>query len=213
MAVSPLLSIHSMADGARTRVKDGVAWPVGEQSDVDWINLETSGGLQISSAIPPVFEDYATLEHPGDSQTPRDLSAERRHDLALLGLLRRHAAQMSWWLGYLDTGASDVVFRDIPKVTLYANWHYALVLAGPDQAATWRPAPGRQSNWKSTELPDLMFPADRAWLVSTLWDDDWTCIGGPRALIDDLLQDPVLAANTRRVTTHEDATPPGHTAL
>jgi hypothetical protein len=58
-----------------------------------------------------------------------------------------------------------------------------------------------------------MFPADRAWLVSTLWDDDWTCIGGPRALIDDLLQDPVLAANTRRVTTREDATPPGHTAL
>ena len=27
-------------------------------------------------------------------------------------------------------------------------------------------------------LPDLMFPADRSWLVSTLWDDDRTCVGG-----------------------------------
>lgn len=202
-----------MADSARTGVKDGVAWPVGDQSDVDWINDKASGGLQITSAIPPMFEDYATLEHPGDSQKPRDLSAERRHDLALLGLLRRHTAQMSWWLGYLDTGASDIVFWDVPKVTLYANWHYVLVLAGPDEAATWRPAPGGQSNWKSTELPDLMFPEDRAWLLSTLWDDDWTCIGGPCALIDDLLKDPVLASNARRVTTHADATPPGHTAL
>jgi hypothetical protein len=32
-------------------------------------------------------------------------------------------------------------------------------------------------------LPNLMFPADRSWLVSTLWDDDWTCVGGPAELV------------------------------
>jgi hypothetical protein len=101
------------------------------------------------------------------------------------------------------------VFWDAPKVTLYYGWRYVLVLAGPDQAATWRPAPCGQPNWKSTELPEVMFPDDRSWLVSFIWDDDWACIGGPEALISDLLSDPVLAPNARRVDTQQDATPPG----
>lgn len=46
-----------------------------------------------------------------------------------------------------------------------------LVQAGPQQAASWRPVDGRY-NWKSTELPELMFPVNRSWLVSCLWDDD-----------------------------------------
>jgi hypothetical protein len=93
---------------------------------------------------------------------------ERRQDLALVELLRRHTAPQPWWLYYLDTGASDIVFWDAPKVGLYTGWRYVLIEAGPEQAATWRPAPRGQSNWKSTELPDLMFPEDHAWLVSTL---------------------------------------------
>jgi hypothetical protein len=39
-----------------------------------------------------------------------------------------------------------------------------------------------------------MFPADRSWLVSTLWDDDWTCIGGAAELVDKLLRHPDLQA-------------------
>jgi hypothetical protein len=42
-----------------------------------------------------------------------------------------------------------------------------------------------------------------------MWDDDWACIGGSEALIGDVLGDPVLAANARRVDTRQDATPPG----
>jgi hypothetical protein len=137
---------------------------------------------------------------------------ERRQDLALVELLRRHTSPQPWWLGYLDTGASDIVFWDAPQVGLYTGWRYVLIEAGPEQAATWRPAPRGQSNWKSTELPDLMFPEDHAWLVSTLWDDDWSSIGGPEALIADLLQDPVLGPQARRVSLGEDATPPGHAA-
>jgi hypothetical protein len=53
-----------------------------------------------------------------------------------------------------------------------------------------------------------MFPADRSWLVSTLWDDDWTCVGGSEELVADLLATPGLTA--RRVTTDEDCLPPGH---
>jgi len=189
-------------------VKDGVAWPIGGQAEVDWINQGTEAGRRITAAIPPQFADYATLTdfltEPG---LPRDLGHERRQDLAFVDVLRRHSGETPWWIGYLDTGASDIVFWDAPKVTLYYDWPYVFVLAGPDQAATWRPAPGGNPNWKSTELPEVMFPDDRSWLVSSLWDDIWACIGGTEALISDLLGDPVLAPNARRVDTQQDATP------
>jgi hypothetical protein len=195
-----------------TRVKDGAAWWIGTERDVQWIRDGTEPGLQITAAIPPTFADYATLVHPGEPVRPRDVQLERRQDLGLVELLRRHTPQQPWWLGYLDAGASDIVFWDAPMVMLYTGWRYVLIKAGPEQAVAWRPAAGAQSNWKSTELPDLMFPKDHAWLVSTLWDDDWTCIGGSEALIAHLLQDPVLGAQARRVQIGEDATPPGHTA-
>lgn len=204
-----------MSDGDETRVKDRAAWRIGSERDVQWINDGTSVGRQITAAIPPAFADYATLVHPSDPDVPRDvrqLREERRQDLVVVELLRRHTPQQPWWLGYLDTGASDIVFWDAPMVMLYTGWRYVLIEAGPEQAATWRPAPGGQSNWKSTELPDLMFPEDHDWLFSTLWDDDWSCIGGSEALIADLLQDPVVGPRARRVPIGEDATPPGHTA-
>ena len=54
-----------------------------------------------------------------------------------------------------------------------------------------------------------MFPTDRSWLVSTLWDDDWTCVGGPGDLVDDVLGDPELGPRSGRVALDHDATPPG----
>jgi hypothetical protein len=191
------------------QIKDGVAWTVGGQAEVDWITEATGSGPQVTTAIPALYDGYVTLTNAGEPDLPRDLRLERRQDLALVDLLRRHSGEMPWWLGYLDTGASDIVFWDAPKVTAYSGWKYVLVLAGPDQAASWRPAPGGTPNWKSTELPELMFPDDRSWLVSFLWDDDWACIGGSEALVSDLLADPVLAPNARRVDTEQDATPPG----
>lgn len=154
-----------------------------------------------------MFADYATLVHPGEPGVAARCVPERHQDLALVELLLRHPPRARWWLGYLDTGASDIVFWDAPVVMLYTGWRYVLIEAGPEQAATWRPAPGGQSNWKSTELPDLMFPEDHTWLVSTLWDVDWSCVGGSQGLIMDLLQNRVLGRKARRVALGEDATP------
>jgi len=192
------------ADGSRPR--DGSTWQIGTAADVDWIAGGTSGGLAITSAIPPVFPAYATVVVP----EPGMPDQQQARDRALLDVLARRSTQERWWLGYLETGNSDVVFVDAPRVKLYSgDWRYVLVSAGPKQAARWRsPDP-----WKGC-LPDVMFPGDRSWLVSTLWDDDWTCVGGSEQLIADLFSDPDLRALMRQVTTDdEDATPPGHVAI
>ena len=82
---------------------------------VDWITEGTEAGRRITAAIPPLFDDYATLTDAlADEDRPRDLSLERRQDLAFVDVLRRHSGDRPWWIGYLDTGASDIVFWDAP---------------------------------------------------------------------------------------------------
>lgn len=157
-------------------------------------------GLAITSAIPPVFAAYATIVVPDTDE------ARLEHSRVVLRLLTEQSGDQPWWLGYLDTGSNDLVFPDAPGVTLYANWKYVLVQAGPEQAAQWRHDP-----WSPRAPgPDLIFPVDRSWLLSRLWDDDWLCLGGPTALIERFLEPPQLFV--RRVRLGEDATPPGHVA-
>jgi hypothetical protein len=185
--------------------RDGRTWRIGTDAEVAWITDGTSIGRDITAAIPPAFEAYATVVLP-----PTDSAGRRdQHDQAVLALLRGQPARPPWWLGYLDTGSDDIVFPAAPKVTLYAGWHYVLIEAGPQEAATWRGNAPR-SSWKGA-LPDVMFPADRSWIFSTLWDDDWSCLGGPAALVREFLDHPDLEA--RAVTLGEDATPPGHQAF
>ncbi len=186
-----------------TRAKDGGTWRIGTNAEVAWIADGISVSRTITAAIPAVFEAYATIVLPPGGE------GQDRHDQAVLAVLREQSPGQRWWLGYLDTGADDIVFPDAPKVTLYSGWHYTLVEAGPEQAATWRHS-DLGSFWKGV-LPNLMFPADRSWLVSTLWDDDWTCLGGPAGLVDGFLRHPDLQA--RPVALGQDATPPGHEAL
>ena len=184
------------------RARDDGTWRIGTQDDVAWITSGTSLGRTITAAIPPVFEAFATVVLPDTTE------AWDRHDKAILALLGEQSKDQPWWLGYLDTGANDIVFPGAPKVTLYTGWHYVLVEAGPEQAATWRQS-GPGPFWNGP-LADLMFPADRSWLLSTLWDDDWTCIGGPAEFVSKCLSHPDLQA--RQVALGEDATPPGHQA-
>lgn len=183
------------------RARDGSTWRIGTDAEVAWITEGTSVGRTITAAIPAVFEAYATVPVP-------DGEERETKDRALLALLAEQSPDQPWWLGYLDTGVDNLVFPDAPKVTLYTGWHYVLVEAGPEQAAAWHPDDGRA--FGTGDLPNLMFPADHCWLVSTLWDDDWTCIGGPAGLVDRLLHHPDLRA--RPVALGQDATPPGHEA-
>ncbi|MFD2077759.1 hypothetical protein SAMN05421678_12755 [Actinopolymorpha cephalotaxi] len=181
-----------------TRERDGRTWLIGTGADVTWIVRGTSVSRTVTAAIPPDFAAYATL------LLPQETEEQYERDRALVSLLREQSPDQPWWIGYLDTGADDIVFPDAPKVTMYTGWRYVLVEAGPEQATTWR---HQQAGafWLGS-LPNLMFPADRSWLVSTMWDDDRTCVGGPAGLVDRLVRDPVLRG--RQVTLDQDATPP-----
>lgn len=178
--------------------RDGRDWRIGTAEDVAWLAGRTTLGLSVTTAIPPVFDAYATCHPPGDTGYPA-------HERALVDELARHTPEQPWWLGYLETGAHDIVFPHAPRVYLYWDWRYVLVEAGPEQALSWRTGHMRGDG----SLPDLFFPADRSWLVSALWDDAWTDLGGPAALIAALHRNPLV--NARPVGPDEDALPPGLT--
>jgi hypothetical protein len=197
------------------RMKGGRAWRVGLDTEIAWIRENTNKpGLGITAAIPPLFSAYATLELPGTGEhDPASWFEDHdRHAAGVLAVLSEHTAAQPWWLGYLETGVgAETIFYDVPKVTLYPGWHYVLIEAGPEQAGSWREY---HLLWnRKGPLPDLMFPTDRSWLLSTLWDYDWTCIGGPSELVDSFLSHPDLRHRVRQVDpSAEDTTPAGHTA-
>ena len=146
------------------------------------------------------YDAYATVAIAEDG------AARRSMETLLLGLVGQRTAPQPWWLGYLDTGAHDVVFDQASKVIVYSGWSHVLVQAGPRQAGSWR----EDSDWRGC-LPDLIFPTDHSWLVSVLCDDDWRCVGGPSDLIRAIVAETTLDAQSMGVD--EDATPPGHTAI
>jgi hypothetical protein len=178
----------------------GRAWQIGTDADIAWIAEGTTAGLTITSAIPAVFAAYATIVVPSLGHR-RD-----EHDRLVMQTLTRHTAPQDWWLGYLDTGTADLVFPDAPAVLLYADWRYVLIKAGPDQARAWR----GEYLGRTGPLPDLMFPVDKSWLLSALWDDDWRCLGGAREMIEAFMNESAL--DVREVQPGQDATPPGHVA-
>lgn len=161
--------------GAQTKLKDGRAWRIGAEDEVAWVNAGVTGGRSITAAVPSVSAAYATLAFPVGFELDRDdmRPAEDRFDDAVLSVLSAHTEPQPWWLAFLETGASDVVLDDAPRARVY-GWNYVLVRASPHEARTWRSDDGR---W-FTALRELMFPADHSWLVSSLWDDAWACVGG-----------------------------------
>lgn len=102
-----------MTDDRETEVwgsKDGRAWRIGSETEVAWIRENTEVSLAITSAIPPVFEAYATLELPGSGEhdpASSRLEDQNIHDAGVLAVLSEHSPA-PWWIGYLDTGDADM---------------------------------------------------------------------------------------------------------
>lgn len=162
-----------------------------------WIERNTPHGLGHCVGDPGVLR--AVRHYHRACETATSTRNQPSRSSPLVEVLR-HFGESSWWLGYLDTGGSDVVFPGARSLKLYASRRYIVVQAGPDQAIRWR-----------NSIPDLIFPTDRASCLSTLWDDTWTCLGGSAQLIRRLEADQLI--HLRRVGLQDDATPAGHVAI
>lgn len=189
--------VLSAAERARTLFpkghhvsRDGREWRLGTEADISFITARASAGTPVGDMIRAIYPSHCTLELP-QSIDDAELVA---HEQTVIELLIKQTDQQPWWLGYLDTGASDVVFPFAPRTTPFYGHQYVLVEAGPRQAATWR-----ETGW-SWALPELMFPADRSWLASTGWDDSWTSIGGSDQLVNSFLTHPILGPRAKRAT-------------
>jgi hypothetical protein len=95
-------------DRAKAFYIDQVGFGFGTSDDVAWIAGDTIDGLTVTNAIPPRFDAYATFYRPEDA----DITL---HERTVVDILKAHTAEQPWWLGYLDTGAHDVVFNTVPR--------------------------------------------------------------------------------------------------
>jgi hypothetical protein len=151
-------------------VAPGAPDPPGGSPVVDWITRSTRRDRTVISAIPLGFVRYATVV------VPEDDAAKTRADAALVEVLQAHTPEQPWWLGYLDTGVADLVDPDAPEGVgvrrIGPTCCCRAVAACPDRAKQ------RRQHALAQRPAELVFPADRSWLVSTMWDDDWRCVGG-----------------------------------
>jgi hypothetical protein len=94
---------------------------------------------------------------------------------------------------------------DGPKAGVAGLDH--LLFAGPLRlAGRWGARPYEPGHARDINSPNLMWPADRAWFVTTNIDSTWTGVGGSADLIDDLLAEPRLEVVRTR---HDDPRPGG----
>lgn len=162
-----------------------------------WIADGTHAGRDITSAIPPVFGAYATITHEydegwGGGSHERNMLRDRVD--ALLPHLKSVSGDSDIWFGFRRDAAYQIGHEEREIDDIYApGWLYQFATGRLDAIA-----PGL--------LPELVWPADRSWLLSNLWDDDWTCVGGSTGFIQALEDDPTLMA--RRVQLGQDAIPP-----
>ena len=135
--------------------------------DVDWIRQSGAAFGTLRYAIPDGFEAYGVLDLPADI-VPVETSL-----LGGLGVEPDDQLVAGW----IDCGPWPAPAGD--EHVLYTGWAYRLRRVHASMLAGL-PTEGEGS------FPDLLFPPDRSWLVSLLWDDAWRSIGAPQKAADRL---------------------------
>ncbi|MEU8252691.1 hypothetical protein AB0C06_00290 [Micromonospora inaquosa] len=187
--------------------KDGRDWRIGAADDVSWIVGHTTAGVSITTAIPPVFDAYATTYQADDVTVAA-------YEHALVEDVIRHTPDQPWWLAYLDTGAHNVVFpprpEGVPLLELAVRAGRGRSRASSHLAHRWSHAPPPRRATRPVLSCRPVVAGLRALgrhLDLRRRPDTWTCVGGPTPVIHALERDSV--ANARQVRPDEDALPPG----
>lgn len=176
---------------AYARVLHALHPPPGDgQRPGRWADVASWSGVEMVPGIG--FPDIALPEHPPTSSEPWPGHVPQIGTLyaaeadALAAVLARHTStpDRCWFCTWDGWGA--VFFDDGPRVQLPHRDHVLFV--GP--LAGLRSLMDAQRD----HSPNLWWPDDRAWCVATEIDLAWTYVGGPAALIGDVLATPHLEA-------------------
>ena len=194
-----------------------------------WFATRDEPWVQLCCLGPSGFEHYGRLFHPlqpgGVETDPEDLvnvegDLEESHLRRLVGVLARHTGTsddcfFALWEGFGMIHGSPSVGVGDPEIQIPPSFPPE-VMAGPRVAIPnrryllIRGALRDVGDWGSADLlpgqprrinsPNLVWPADQAWLVATEIDQPWTGVGGSAALLEDLLADPVLDVEGTELT-------------
>jgi hypothetical protein len=162
------------------------------QQPARWADVASWSGSELVPGID--FPDIALPEHepsgeePWPGQVPQVGTLHPTDADALGAVLARHTStpDRCWFCTW--EGWGRVFVDDGPRVQLPQR-DYAL-FGGPLAAL---PSLMDAQNGRS---PNLWWPDDRAWCVATEIDLAWTYVGGPAALISDVLANPGLEAQS-----------------
>lgn len=170
-----LHSLHSAVDG---------------QPPARWADVASWSGVELTPDVD--FPDIALPEHepsgaePWPGQLPEVGTLHAADAAALASLLAAHTRTPDRCWFCIWEGWGSVVFADGPRVQLpYRD--YVLFTGSLAAVPSLMDAQDGHS-------PNLWWPDDRAWCVATEIDLAWTYVGGPAALISDVLANPQLEA-------------------
>ena len=149
-----------------------------------WSGIELVPGVDFPEIALPEHEPSG--EEPWPGQIPEVGTLHEDDVDALAAMLGRHTRtpERCWFCTW--EGWGSVVFDDGPRVELPER-AYALFVGPLDGLPSLMAAQANHS-------PNLWWPDDRAWCVATEIDLAWTYIGGPAALISEVLANPRLEA-------------------
>ena len=172
---------------------------VGRWGDVaSWSGVDLAPGIHFPELALPEREPDGAEPWPG--QVPEVGTLDRADVDVLASMLARHTstADRCWFCTW--DGWGSVVFDDGPRVELPARSY--LLFAGPLAALP------SLMDAQDGHSPNLWWPDDRAWCVATEIDLAWTYVGGPVALISDVLASPHLEAQPASADDSHRQRPP-----
>lgn len=150
-------------------------------------------GVHESEGIPAIYADWH-----GHSPSHGQLSASEF--TALVGILVNHSnepddATVGFWEGYFGSSSHEPARPndaelDALRIRIGTRNYIAVHCNVGDYARLVQAS----DNAVHKQLPNVLWPSDHSWFVSSDIDLDSTIVGGTNALIRDIIDDPTLEA-------------------
>ena len=158
--------------------------PVSDRAAAQWVVDALDGSPRLSSIVPPLYERYARILHPGWDDP--DGTAVGTMPMAVSGMLRRilpahtPSPKRCWfgvWVGFGCTPKPEVP----DTVSINTKWREWMLFRGGLEVLDFR------FFLEEEQSANVAWPDSQSWFVGTELDVRCTYVGGSDTLIRDLL--------------------------